>query len=280
MNTKSDDEHDVPFGNLPTAGRIVLVGNKIVTANAEARFLREEPGINESEAGAIWALLGKEEFPFFEHNDQKHVNVNITDSGVEQTHEVNKVWILSNPDRSLSVILMPSAVIVQVLKYVRFGESLAEPFARAIEAYVSVTTSAIIQRIGLRYINRLTDADAVSPVFWSSKVRTAFSGPIEGTLENFVTGSHQQVQLSFGPTVGAMLHSGVFADSEQNGTYSCLIDVDVYSEQALDFDASTCSNLTRRLNRTAYALFAQTLSPEFISQMEIQGEASKKGEKS
>jgi uncharacterized protein (TIGR04255 family) len=276
-----DDEFDIPFGGIPTSGRIVLPGNKIVVANAEARFLRDQPGISDSQASELWELLGgKELFPFFEQNEQKHVNFNITDDGVEQSQGTNKVWLLSNTDRTLTVMIMPTAINVQVLKYARFGESLAEPFAKALGAYANVTKSSIVQRIGLRYINRVRDAAATRPTFWADNVRVAFAGPIEGVLGNFVTGAHQQVQLRLEPTVGAVVHSGVFEDAEMGGTYSCLVDIDVFSERALNFDSTDCANLTRKLNRTAYALFAQTLAPEFIDQMGSQEQGPKEGEDS
>jgi hypothetical protein len=73
---KADDEFDIPFGGIPTSGRIVLPGNKIVVANAEARFLRNEPSVSDSQASEIWGLLGgKNALPFFEQNDQKQVSI-------------------------------------------------------------------------------------------------------------------------------------------------------------------------------------------------------------
>ena len=262
-----NDFFDIPYGPLPVTERIQLEGNKIVSAIAEARFLRNEPGVSDFQADQIREILGKELFPFLEQGEQRLVNLTVTDGGVESSQDVVRVWQLFNEQRTLTVTLAPLAVNIQVLNYTHYQESIAEIFAEALRAYSEVTDSVYIQRLGLRYVNRLTDADAKQPTFWSSILTTSFAGPTVGPLGAFVQGARQQVQLQLEPTVGSVINSAIFQDLEAPGSYGCLLDIDVYDDKAVTFEPTEISNLTRKLNRTAYGLFAQTLTSEFLDKL-------------
>ena len=279
MAVQPGDFFDIPYGPLPTTGRVQLDGNKIVSANAEVRFLRDEPGVNDQQANQIRELLGKDLFPFLEQNEQRFVTLNITEGGgVEHSQEVSKVWQLSNEDRSVTVTLAPLAVNVQVLNYLHFQESLACIFSLALGAYASTTNATIIQRLGLRYINRLTDPEAKRPEFWSSVLSSNFSGPTAGVLGSFLQGARQQMQLRLEPTVGAVVNSVIFQDSEMANAFSCLVDIDVFDERATTFESKNISDLTRKLNRTAYGLFAETLTNEFLGGLKNGSNIGKDGE--
>lgn len=278
MTTKPNDEFDVPFGGLKTSGRVILDDNRIVAVHAEARFVREDNVLKEADAVKIWKKLGKENFPSFEPTEQNQQNVVITPQGAEVSQlVVNKGWILSDADKTHSVMLMPSAVNIRALKYTRFSESIGIPFSNALAAYADVTKVSLVSRIGLRYINRLTDSEALSPTFWGPKVKPAFAGLIDGDLGVHVTGSIQQLQMKLEPTVLAIINSGVFQDTSMGGAYSFLVDIDVFREQAMDFEVAACANFTRKLNRTSVALFEQTLTKEFMGEMGTSGNVSESG---
>jgi len=276
---KPEDEFDVPFGDLPTFGRIRLTQNQIVVVNAEARFAREGGALPEADAKKIWKKLGSENFPYFEPTEQNLVNLVLTQDGAtNQSKEVIKGWVLSNAEKTVSVILMPSFINIQVLKYVGFTQSLANLFNQTVEAFVAVTKVSIMQRIGLRYVNKLSDREATTPAFWGPNIKAGFSGPLDDCLGNFITGAHQEVQLKITESASAIVHSGVFLDTASGGTYSFLADIDAFSDHSRDYSKEACENITRKLNRTAYAIFDQMLTPSYIQQMGIEDQESEASE--
>lgn len=267
MGTVLKDAFDVPLGGLRPFDRIVLGRNQVAAAIVEVRFARENAAISEDEAVRVLDKMGREQFPIFEQTSLNVWNLTVTPDRTDQSTQIQKGWILTTEDRTLSVTLMPTSVIVQTVEYERFSTSLAEPLAHALSAYTLVTGSKLIQRIGLRYINRLTDLKATRPLFWAPHIKSPFTGPLEGELAELMEGLHQQAHLRLGQNAAAVIHSGVFLDPAANGAYSFLVDIDVFLEQAIDFDLEHCSNLTRQLNRTAYSLFATVLKDETLDDM-------------
>lgn len=181
-------------------------------------------------------------------------------------------WLLATSDRSTAVTLLPTLVIVQTREYQRYSTSLGDPLRHVLELFTAATGVARIQRLGLRYINRLTDPSAETPTFWCDHIKEPFAGPLNGPVAHLVAGVHQQVELKLDETAGARVQSGVFTD-QQPGTpdaatrYSYLIDIDIYREQAMTYDSARCANQLRQLNRTALAMFANVLSERYLAEL-------------
>ncbi|MEJ7690622.1 MAG: hypothetical protein WKF76_09470 [Nocardioidaceae bacterium] len=67
-----------------------------------------------------------------------------------------------------------------------------------LELFSAASGVTLIQRLGLRYINRLAEEDATTPAFWRDHIREPFAGPLNGAVAELVSGIHQQVQLKLG----------------------------------------------------------------------------------
>ena len=264
MAADERDEFDTPLAGLPSSNRQVLGETHIEAAVAEVRFVADRTELPESEAIQVWRALGPEDYPVFEKSALNSWNLTVTPDGAGGTSARQDGWVVASASRDLTVTLLPSMVIVQNSNYERFSTGLAEPLRRALEPFVAATGAQVINRIGLRYINRLAATEATTPGYWAEQVRPEFAGPMHGELASLVQGIHQQLQLRLDQTAGARIQSGVFREAGIDEKYSFLVDLDVYREQAIPFDAELCANLTRQLNRTAFALFSQVLSPDFI----------------
>jgi len=266
--TPSRDEFDTPLAGLPASERQVLGQTHMEAAVAEVRFVSDRTELPEAEAIEIWTALGSDEFPVFEKSALSSLNLTVTPDGANSSTTRQEGWVVATPTRDLTITLLPAMVIVQTSSYQRFSLSLADPLARALPAFVDATKSSLVQRIGLRYINRLSATDASSPGYWAEQIQPEFAGPLRGMLGALVQGAHQQVQVRLDETAGARIQSGVFRDAGTDERYSFLVDLDVYREQAMPFEATNCANVTRQLNRTALALFFQVLAPAFVEGLE------------
>jgi len=141
-------------------------------------------------------------------------------------------WILATADRRSSITLLPAMVVVQTSNYERFSTSLGQPLMDALRLFAEETGASMIQRIGLRYINRLQDrwrlrlCSGTTTSVPRSPAAARHSRPL-------VEGLHQQVQLRLAPTAAARVQSGVFREQGGEERYSFLVDLDVFREEAL-----------------------------------------------
>lgn len=269
------DEYDRPLGNLDGLKRIQFEKTQLEGVAAEVRFLPNKPELSEAEAIHVWEGFGKSELPIFERQTMNVLNLNINPSGHEQSHQTQQGWVLASADRRMAITLFPSVVAVNRSTYSHYRTSIGEPLTKTLRLFVEATEVSVVQRIGLRYVNRLRDARATTPGYWSEHVRPEFAGPLVGDIAPLVAALHQQLQLRLDETTAARIQSGVFREQSPEEHFSFLVDLDVFREQAIDFDEGLCANLTRQLNRTALALFAHVLSDEYLSQMQpgpIEGE--------
>ena len=263
------DEFDVPLGGLVGMQRVQLGRTHMEAAAAEVRFVASRSELSDADAKRIWALLGTDAWPVFEPHEQKVVNVVLGPGGLAQQAEQSQSgWVLATPDRSTVITLLPTLVLVHAARYERYSVSLAGPLRAALAAFTEVTGASVVQRIGLRYVNRLTKPAATTPAFWADHIRPAFAGPLASRLGALVENQLQQVQLRLDDTAGARVHCGAFREADPSSRQSSfLVDLDVFRERALEYGPERCANLARQLNRTALALFAEVLSEQYLAEL-------------
>lgn len=264
------DEFDVPLGGLTALSRLQLGRTHMEAAVAEVRFV-PTPGrdaLPEATAVAVWkGLGGRKAFPVFERHTMNAISLVVTPDGADSSAQVQHGWVLATADRRTAVTLFPSTVVVQTREYERFSTSLAGRLRAALRLFVDASDVHVVQRVGLRYINRMQDPAASHAVFWHDHVRPAFRGPLAGDLAPLVEASHQQAHLRLDETAAARVQSGVFREQGPEDRYSFLVDLDVFREEAFPFDDDLCANITRQLNRTAFALFCQVLSDKYLAEL-------------
>jgi uncharacterized protein (TIGR04255 family) len=265
------DEWDLPLGGLPRASRIKFDRTHMEAAVAEVRFVSEQVSLDRSVAAHVWEALGPNLFPMFEPSRQVLANIELGPDGAEvPSQRFLDGWLLATVDGDTAVTLLPTGVVVQTRKYHRYSTSLGEPLAKVLAAFTEATGLAHIQRLGLRYVNRLTDQAATSPQHWHDHVREQFRGPLEGPLGGLVINVHQQAEFRLDATTGARVQTGAFEDqnlASPEPLYSYLIDLDVFREQASTYDPLSCSDQVRQLNRTALSVFGLVLTDQYLSDL-------------
>ena len=262
------DEFDVPLGGLSSPNRIMLTRTHIEVAVGEVRFLSDRTELTETDAVAIWnALGGSESLPLFERTSLNTWNLQVTPEGADHSMSVQRGWVVAAGDQSLTITMLPSMLVLQTTNYQHYRVSIGEPLMKAVEAFVSVTGVNMMQRIGLRYINRLRDPEATKPQHWQGHVRAPFAGPLSGRLGRLVASAHMQAELQLDTYSGARIQSGVFREPGPIAPFSFLVDIDVFREQATDFNSRKVEGVARQLNRTALAILLQVLSEEHVEQL-------------
>lgn len=263
--SRTVDEFDAPLGGLPPAGRIQFERTHMETVVAEFRFPTEQVELPQTAALAVWSRLGRAEFPFMEASQFQSMTLQVSPGRTEHAVMTTHGWALSSADRAVTVLLMPGTVVITTSRYERFSTSLGDLAAEVIQAYLAVIQHEVVHRVGLRYINRLADDAATSPLFWGARIRAPFVGPlVDEEAGRNVVAVHQQTQLRLTDTAGAMVHNGVIVQDSDTGRCDYLIDLDVFQERAQSVDLVQIRNTLRQLNRTALSLFTQILADEYL----------------
>lgn len=268
---RETDEYDEPLAGLPQAGSIHFTEDRHIDgATAEVRFATASTALPESVATRVWhALGGASVYPLFEPASTGSFALTVTPQGAATQTQVVNGWRLSTADGAASLTLFPSLIALQTNKYGRYSTDLGKPLAAALDAFANAADVAMVNRIGLRYINRLTNADAAAPQFWRAAVRPPFAAVLgDEHLGPLVQAAHQQVELKLDAAAGGRVICGAFEQDEPAvGHYGFVIDIDVFRNEAIPFEPTTVANLARQLNRTALSLFRLVLSDDMLGSL-------------
>lgn len=259
---------DAPYGGLPPAQRTILRAHHIELAVAEVRFGGAQPitahhGLALRDAAAKAGLA----LPVVEESQRQDVAFTVGPHGPATSHNIDNGWLLTTADRSVAITIFSDLLIVQHTRYTRFSESLRPALEAILPAVAQQLSPVFVQRIGLRYINRLNDSNAYSTTAWRGRITPAVLGVLEhDVLGGTVTATQQQIELGL-DDAGALIRHGAFRDAGTEGPYSYLLDIDVFNTTTDRFDAGRTVSLARKLNRTALALFHQIVLSEYRDTM-------------
>jgi uncharacterized protein (TIGR04255 family) len=206
--------------------------------------------------------------PIVQPTQRQDVEVTVTPQGPTSSTNVQDGWQLASEDGALTISVLPDVLIIQSTGYTRFRESLGMPLNVLLSAVQERLAPALIHRVGLRYVNRLTDAEATAPQAWRGRIADSLLGVVADDDYVTVTATQQQIEFALEPSVGALLRHGAFHDPGMRGAYSYLLDVDVFSTSTSYFDPEACFAIARRLNRSALSMFQQAVLSEYRATMQ------------
>lgn len=260
------DAFDVPLGGIQQAGHVNFKKTFVETVVAEFRFGSGDADLPQQAAVEVWSRLGRADYPHLEPAQFQTLSVQVSPGRTEQSTTTQHGWSIANSDRTTSLIVLPSALVITLKQYERFSTSLGDLAREAFEAFVEVLDPVVIQRIGLRYINRLSSPDARDARFWSGSLSPAFSGPLSADMiSHKVQVLQQQVGLNLTETASANIHHGVLPPENLAHPFGYLLDIDVFEEQTRALPDPDILNVLRQLNRTALALFSLVLSERYLT---------------
>jgi uncharacterized protein (TIGR04255 family) len=160
---------------------------------------------------------------------------------------------------------MPDFTSLETTAYTSWSDDFEKRFAdllNAIEKYVGPSTE---ERLGLRYVNRLTDPSREEPGDWIGAVTKELLGPAsDPDWADAIRGYQQQLNLEVGDDVRCTVRAG-FIPRDGEGIDGYLLDFDVYRSYPGSFDVTGMRKAVSDFNRIALALFQWSLTPEYLS---------------
>jgi uncharacterized protein (TIGR04255 family) len=258
-----------PLGGLPPADRTLLVDPPLELAIVEIRFATSGEDLPAPVALQMRARLGELGFDFarLEQAKQGRVTLELNPGSQPNTHlqELSQGWQLATADNRLHLTFMPGAVVVQTSLYERWSVSLRPVLEAVLTVMHEVLAPELVQRIGLRYVDRFVESSATSAADWKDRIHDSLLGPAcHPALGALVLQAQQQVELRLDATHGALLRHGAFQDAAANNAVSYLLDIDVFELEPQLFDVPQLAERTEVLNRTAASLFQLSLTSDYL----------------
>jgi len=273
---------DVPLGGLPSADKTLLANAPLEVAIIEVKFTSSTAEVPVEVAARIRDALAEVvtvDFPTIQPATQRAMQINFNAAGASWSGDQMTGWQVASSDGQHSAMIFPGSVVWQVGDYKRWSLSMRAPLEVLLSAVEMDLAPSLVQRVGLRYVDRFVDPSCKSLGDWVGKIEATVLGPLgNAAFGGMVRGAQQQLELALDGRHGALLRHGPIYD-QASKTVNYLLDLDVFAHGASAFVMADVIATAARLNRTALSLFQACVSADYLKSLqgEIVAEAEVEG---
>lgn len=172
-------------------------------------------------------------------------------------------WRLTNEEGTRSVGLMPHSLTFQDRHYEGWEEDFGPRLEAALAALEAHVDPVFEQRLGLRYINQITEPEVREADGWRGWIDPTLLGIVtHAEIGAQVKLARQQVVLDVAPDVRGTLNHGFAPDPEREGALTYLVDIDISREGMRPFDRAGVSAAAAEFNEYALGVFQAAVTPE------------------
>lgn len=194
------------------------------------------------------------------------VEVSIDPRGRVSQQETNEGWKLSSTDRDWNVVVQPDAIAVETSAF-RSYDSIRPWIACAFDSVGKLVAPALVERIGLRFVNLLThpdEPDLMQP--WAHSVRREFAAPLfDSEFADALEAFEQKVVIRYNDSTRANVRSSIVRDQ---GSWKLLLDIDAHVEPSVLWAQSRAEDVSEELNVVCVQLFQHVLSKELLGKLQ------------
>lgn len=182
-------------------------------------------------------------------------------------------WRLTSDDGAWTIGINPDSVALETIRYSTWeGEagffSLLSSMLDAVSTHLRPAAEA---RLGLRYINQITQPEISSTHEWRPFIDGRFLGPaVDESIGPGIEGQDFRVLLNLGDGMKCQLRHGSFLDANRPGLMTYLIDSDCYREAATVWSADSIKAAAAHANTAALAIF-QSIATDELRRVFYQG---------
>ena len=265
---------DVPLGGLQSADKTLLANAPLEVAIIEVRFTSARAEVTAEAAARVRDALARAlevDFPNIQPATQGTMQINFNAGGAAWSGDETKGWQVASGDSQYSATIFPGGVIWQVGDYQRWSVSMKAPLEVLMRAVAADLAPSLVQRIGLRYVDRFVDPACKTLGDWFGKIDDTLLGPLGNTVfGSMVRQAQQQIEVTLDGRHGALLRHGPIHD-QSTKSVNYLLDLDVFAHAASSFDPTEVVYAAERLNRTALSLFQACVSAEYLKSLQGEG---------
>ncbi|WP_205787221.1 TIGR04255 family protein [Specibacter cremeus] len=266
---------DLPLGDLPSVDNTLLSNAPLEVAICEVRFTSARTEVRAETAARIRDVLVETmgiDFPSIQVATQGTMQINLNAGAPSWSGDQTTGWQVASTDGQHSATVFPGSVIWQVGAYERWSVSMRAPLKVLLNSLAADQPPSLVQRVGLRYVDRFVDPACHALGDWSGKIDTTLLGPVGNKVfGSKVRGAQQQIEIALDGRHGAILRHGPIPDQETKSV-NYLLDIDIFANAAVSFDVIGVLDTAERLNRTALSLFQACVSAEYLRTLKGEGD--------
>jgi uncharacterized protein (TIGR04255 family) len=255
-----------PFGVEPIE-EIHLDDAPLVKVLAQVRFPSLAVLHDDSLVSTFASHLGKE-YPVLQ--EQRGVNLLVTPTGVTQQQSNQRLWSLRSRDELWKLTVSENFLALDTIKYPTRHEFILR-FEQAAQTFLALTDPPYLERLGIRYINRIDDGALINGQL-ISMIRKEMLGALaiqrpadvevrHSVSDSLFTEGEYSIQMRCGVLPPrAMLDIDITPFEGQ----IWILDIDSYAEQKMNLTSEELAAKLRVLADHAYRMFRWVVNAEFI----------------
>jgi uncharacterized protein (TIGR04255 family) len=231
--------------------------------------VRHERNLAVADAGRALAIRDElEVYPIIEEQAQQQVGIVAGPSGLQALSDMQEQrgWRLRSSDGTWNVALLPESYSLECTGYSSWTDFAHR--LRALSTAVGASLEpALEQRVGLRYVDRITLPAVTSPQDWHGYINESLLGPILDDKWGASVEAVQQVIQMCGSEAGhrVLLRHGT--DTEASGRWAYVLDTDCYRSEARQFDVESVMLTVEDLHRLALQVFQTAVTPKLMDHL-------------
>ncbi|MDP9387701.1 MAG: TIGR04255 family protein [Actinomycetota bacterium] len=250
---------------LPTPEDVTLSRSPLTLVVCQVRHA-PAPAVADPRKGlGVQEALGGR-YPRIEQRRGFTAQVAVVGGGAPQlSHDASEAgWQMKSDDGSWTVTLMPDFFSLETSSYVNWSDfrtRLVDLVAAAIAAY----DPAMEVRIGLRYVDEITDPKVTSPTDWAGWIRDELLGPLSHPdLGAAVRVVQQHVEFDAGDAYRVVLRHGTGRiEGEEQWAY--LLDHDCFRQAGRELTSEGVMAAADDLHRIALQVFQNAITPDLYA---------------
>lgn len=171
------------------------------------------------------------------------------------------------------VSLMPDHVGLETTRYTTWDDDFKERIRSILEAANAVVGPQTEQRVGLRYVDRITRPMVTHPAQLREYLIPELLGiALHETIGPGVRSSQQQVDIECSSDARCTLRHGYAADPTRNNALTYVLDWDIYREGIRPFDVPAIRDCLDGFDDLALRLFQATITPVMTDLLDGEGQ--------
>jgi uncharacterized protein (TIGR04255 family) len=206
------------------------------------------------------------QYPRLEQTQNQTAQVQVASSAFQVETNLLQGWRLRSENGDWTVVLMPDHVALGTTAYTTWTNDFRPRLHAVLDAVAAHVGPVIEQRLGLRYVDRITHPSVKSPQDWQGLVISELLGLV--AHPNFgpvITTAFQQLDLVLGDGVGTTLRQGPVSPQSGGDAASYILDIDVFRDQSRGLDLEGIKAAADHFNTVALQIFQQAITPTLLA---------------
>jgi uncharacterized protein (TIGR04255 family) len=218
---------------------------------------------------AIHEALGGSDglYPNLDEIAGSEVNVVMGVGAPNMSETKTSGWRFASDDGKWAITLMPDHFALETSAYTTWEEDFGPRLDDLIDAVAEHVQPTFERRIGLRYIDRITELGLPDLASWEPYLRPEVLGLVlHPDLGVGVRHSQQHLVLEVEDGVAAGLRHGSVVD-EARGVVDYQLDYDIFRQGGTRFDAATVKAAAAQFNHYGLQLFQATVTSRLLDEL-------------